>query len=204
MADQIDSVALVYARSLFELAQQAGGPDKVVEVGDELEQISELSRSDRRFGEFTRSPIIQRTARARALNTIFSDNVTDLVLRFLLVLNDKGRLGHLEHIASAYDHLVHESYGRIEVDVFTPMPLEAGQRDSIKERIQSALGREPILYPYTDPSMIGGIKLRIEDQLIDASVSTRLRRMRDQLLRQGASSMRANFDAIVDDDGASG
>ena len=182
MPRRIDALANIYARSLYELAEQAGGRDKIVEVAQELEQTCELARADLTFAEFLGSPIIDKARRGGVLRRIFHGNVTDLVLRFLLVLNEKERLSHLQPIGDAYDQLVHEAFGRIEVDVFTPSPMEADQIEAMKQRIGSALDREPILYAYSDPTMIGGLKLRIGDQLIDGSVASRLRRMKHSLL----------------------
>jgi F-type H+-transporting ATPase subunit delta len=123
--------------------------------------------------------------------------VTDLTLRFLLVLNEKGRLGHLETISDAYDQLVHAAFGRVEVDVFTAAPLGAGQLDSIRSRIGAILGKEPVLYTYADPAMIGGLKLRIGDQLIDGSVASRLRRIKHSLLASGGHDGAARPDDIA-------
>ena len=182
-----DAVAQVYARSLYELADQAGGREKILEVGQELEQICELARENHAFREFLASPIIERQRRSAAVGRVFRNAVTDLTLRFLLVLNAKDRLGHLAVIGEAYDQLVHATFGRIEVDVYTAGALDAAQLEAVKTRLGKALGKEAVLYPYVDPSMIGGIKLRVGDQLIDGSVATRLRRMR-QTLRSGVSA----------------
>ena len=199
MTRHTDALSGVYARSLYELAQDAGGRDKIVEIADEIEQVCELARGNRGFREFLGSPIIDRGRRADALRGIFRERVTDLMLRYMLVLNDRGRLGHLEAIGNAYDQLVHEAFGRVEVDLFTPAPLDPGQLDAIKQRIGTALGKEPVVYAYTDPSMIGGLKLRIGDQLIDGSVAARLRRMRHRFLTTGAAALRENFDRILQD-----
>jgi F-type H+-transporting ATPase subunit delta len=200
---QTDALATVYARSLYELAEQAGGEVKIVEVGGELEDIAELARADRRLREFLRSPILNRAARSESLKRMFGNRVTDLTLRFLLVLNAKGRLARLEAMAAAYDRLVQEAFGRVEVNVYTPAPLGQGQLDAVAERIRRALGKEPVLHPYTDPSMIGGLKLRIGDQLIDGSVASRLRRLKNTLMNQGAATVRERARRILDEGGLS-
>ncbi len=199
MTRRTDALAQVYARSLYELAEQAGGREKILEVAEELEQTCELVRSDKAFGEFLGSPIIDRARRGGALGKIFHGRVTDLVLRFLLVLTRKGRLGHLESIADAFDQLVHESFGRVEVDVYTPGDLDAEQLDSLKKRIGTALEKEPILHHYADPSLLGGLMLRIGDQLIDGSVAGRLRRMRQGLLSSGGPALRNRVAAIIEE-----
>ena len=199
MATYTDALAQVYARSLYELAEEAGGRQKIVEVGQEIEQLCELARSDKAFGEFLASPIINKGERSRSLRHIFDGNITDLTLRFLLVLNEKGRLGHLSPIEEAYDQLVHEAFGRVEVDLYTAVPLEAQDLESIKKRIQKALSKDPVLYSYTQPSMIGGIKLRIGDQLIDGSVSSRLRRLKQTLKTSGFSALRNRLSSLIEE-----
>ena len=181
-----DAVARVYAKSLYELAEEAGDRSKILQVASELEGICELARNNKSFGEFLGSPILDRARRAASLRRICHEKVTDLSLRFLLVLIEKERLKHLELISEAYDQLVDTALGRIEVDVYTATPIDEEQLDSIKNRISTALGKEAILYSYVDQEMIGGLKLFIGDQLIDGSVASRLRRMNKQLRVRGA------------------
>lgn len=197
-----DALAQIYAHSLFELARDAGGQEKIIEVGKELEQICELARADHAFREFLASPIIDAKKRSDSIRRIFNDRITDLALRFLLVLNDKVRLGHLEAINFTYEHLVHESQGRVEVDIITPGPLGDEQVEVIKQRIQQAIGQEPVLHCSTEPDMLGGLKLRIGDQLIDGSVATRLRRLRQNLMTKGSASVRERMDRIIEEGSA--
>ncbi len=200
---QADALAQVYAKSLFDLAQQAGGREKIEEVSDELEQIVELMRSDRKLREFLSSPVIDEKKRQASLQRMFANRVTDLTLRFLLVLNDRHRLGHLESISEAFSHLVQEAFGRIEVDVYTATPLEANQRAAITQRIRDALGREPVIHPYVDRSLIGGVRLRIGDQLIDGSVVSSLRKLRQTLLTSGSAVVRERIAGLIDEGRAS-
>jgi F-type H+-transporting ATPase subunit delta len=199
MATQTDALAQIYARSIYALAEEAGGMEKIFEVETELEEICELARGDRQFAEFMASPIIDRAKRGDALSRIFRDRITDLTLRFLLVLNEKGRLGHIEPINAAYNQLVQTAHGKIEVDVFTATDIDEAQASAIGERIRSAMGKEPVLHRYRDGSMLGGIKLRIGDQLIDGSVSTRLRRLRQGLLAGGHTAVQARIDRIIEE-----
>ena len=199
MSMQSDALANVYARSLFELATDAGGNDKIVEIADELEQICELARQNAEVQLFFSSPIIDVTKRSKTLSAIFTNRVTDLTLRFLLVLNAKGRLNHIESINVAFDLLVQEAFGRIEVDVFTPYELDENAISSIKERVQSMLNKEPVLHPYVDKAMLGGLKLRIGDQLIDGSVQTKLRRLSESIKNSGGTAIRENFETYLED-----
>lgn len=154
---QTDALAQIYARSLFELAEQAGGTEKVIEIADELGQIGSLLRTDEGLGEFFASPIIDKAKRGESLRRMFADRITDLTLRFLLVLNAKERLGHFTKINAAFEDLVQEAANRVEVELYTPAPLGEPQLESIRSRIQEAIGKTPILLPDTDETMIGGL-----------------------------------------------
>jgi F-type H+-transporting ATPase subunit delta len=194
---QPDAVARTYARSLYELADAAGGRARVEEVMGELEEILDLARGNGAFGEFLASRSVSSEARGASLDRIFRGRVTDLTLRFLLILNEKGRIGSLPAIAAAFDSLVQERFGRIEVDVVTAAPIDAAASLSLRERLARALRKEVVLHAYTEPAMIGGVKFRIGDQLIDASVATRLRRMRDKIDAAGGAALRDRIDDII-------
>lgn len=195
-----DALADTYARSLFELADQAGGRDTVESVLGELEDILELARSEPRFGEFLSSRTLPTAARAASLSRIFAGRIQDLTLRFLLLLNARGRLGYLIPIVAAFDALVQQRFGRVEVDVFTAEPVEPEQLRFLHRRLEQILGREPILHPYVDPTMLGGVRLRIGDRLIDASLATQLRRLRDRLASEGPAQVRLRASRIIDED----
>lgn len=198
---QPDALATVYARSLLELADEGGGQERIESVLGQLEDILDMARADAHFGEFLASRVLSTANRAASLRKIFEGNCDDLVLRFLLVLNEKGRLGHLVAIVAAYDAVVQERFGRIEVDVFTASPVEFAELDGIKSRLSTILGKEVVVHPYTDESMIGGVKLRIGDQLVDASLASRLRRMRDSLHVSGGAELRARASRIIEQAG---
>ena len=199
-SETVDAVARVYAQSLLELADAAGGDDKIVETGGELSVIAEMIREEAEVAEFLRSPIVDSDKRAEALRRIFEGRVSDLVLRFMLVLNGKGRLGEFGAMTSAYDQLVNERMGRVEVDVMTiDGSLGADQLALLAEKVKAKLGQEPVFHQYADDSLIGGIVLRVGDQLIDGSVRGQLRRMREELLASGSTRVRAGADDFLAD-----
>ena len=197
----IDAIARVYAQSLFELAEAAGGDAKISETGDELQAVVGIVEGDPKISEFLRSPIVDRNRRGASLRTVFDGRVSDLLLRFLLVLNDKGRLGRVEDVAAAYEELLNARFGKVEVDVFTVEgSLDDAQLSLLADKVRARLGKEPVFHQYADPSLIGGLVLRVGDQLIDGSVRGRLRGLREAILDRGSSTVRANGDAFLSDD----
>lgn len=196
----IDAVARVYAQSLLELAEAAGGDAKIAEIGEELEAVLEIVRGDAMIAEFLRSPIVDRHKRGASLRTVLDGRVSDLLLRFLLVLNDKGRLGRVDDIAAAFEELLNQRFGKVEVDVYTvDGRLDDAQLSLLAEKVRTRLGKEPVFHQYADASLIGGLVLRVGDQLIDGSVRGRLRGLREAILGNGSSSIRARGDAFLSD-----
>ena len=193
-----DALANIYAKSLYAEAFAAGGRERVEAVQGQFEDLLEMTRTDKTFNEFLASRVIPTTEREVSLKKILSGKIDELLLRFLLVVNRKDRLGHIVPIAAAYDQVVQQQFGRVEVDVITAAPLEQGQLGGVKDRLGKALGKEVVVHTYTEAAMIGGVKFRIGDQLIDASVQTSLRKIRDQLNTHGDAAVRGKIDRIIE------
>jgi F-type H+-transporting ATPase subunit delta len=194
---QPDALARTYAASLYELCEARAGKAGVEECLGELEEILDLARGNARFSEFMSSRSVAAAARGRSLDKIFRGTVSDTTVKFLQVLNKKGRMSHLPAIVQAFDNIVQSKLGRVEVDAYTAEPMTVEGKERLRDQLARALSRDVVIHPYTEPAMIGGVKLRIGDQLVDASVATRLRRMKDQLGTQGLSRLRAKIDSIM-------
>lgn len=190
---QPSAISQVYAHSLYDLAHRAGGREAVEGALAELEDVLEIARSNPRFGEFLASRAISAKERKASIERIFKGRASDLVVRFLQVLNNKTRLASLPSIAAAYDGIVQEKFGRVEVDVITSEPLPTEELSRVRDRLAASLGKDVIVHPYVEEQMLGGVKFRIGDQLIDASLAAQLRQMRDQIQTKGIASLRAKI-----------
>ncbi|MFN9993548.1 MAG: ATP synthase F1 subunit delta [Phycisphaerales bacterium] len=194
---EVNAVANVYAKSLCQLAESKGGRAAIESCLEELQSILEIARSDAKFGEFLSSRAVSSTDRAKSIEKIFKGRVSDTTLNFILVLNDKGRLANLPSIVEAFDKAVQDKFGRIEVDVFTAEAITDDLKTTLSTKLKNVLGKEVVLHSYIDASMIGGVKLRVGDQLIDGSVAMQLRAMRDRIDNQGGSQLRARISNII-------
>ena len=72
------------------------------------------------------------------------------------------------------------------MQVTTARQLDGGQEEAIRQRISQVLGKNPILHKHVDESIIGGLVVRVGDKVMDASVKTQLKSMRERLLASGA------------------
>lgn len=193
-----DALAQVYARSLFDLAEAAGGRDEAESVLGELEDILELARENRLFSEFLATRVIPGDARDASLVKMLDGRASDLVVRFLRLLNRKGRLSHLPPITAAFENLVQAAFGRIEVDLFTAEAIDTATQETFRATLAEKMGKEIILHAYVEPAMLGGVKLRIGDQLVDDSLASQLSRMRDRLTTDGSASLRSRSGEVIE------
>lgn len=199
-----DAVDKIYAASLFELVEAKGGREMLESISGELDELVELVRQEPKLGELFASRIIPVRDKETSLRHIFEGRISQVLLNLFLVLNEKDRPGRLLSITAAYQAMVQERFGRVEIDVFTRHAIPQDQVDAIRRRLEATLGREPVLYTYTDPGMIGGIRMQLGDRLLDASVATRLQKMRQSMKVDGAARMRARFEEAFSDEEGQG
>ncbi len=170
---------LSYAQSLLELASEQNQAEP---IGQEIGQLAEVIEQNPTFAAYLADPGIGQEDRANVLKHTFSGKVSPLMWNFIGVLNLKRRLKNLPEIASAYDDLLDEKLGKIEVDVTVAQKLSADQLEQVRQRVSAALKKDAVIHQYVDESIIGGLLLRVQDKLIDASVKSQLHSLREQLL----------------------
>lgn len=176
--DKQIAVAQVYSRAMHDLAVSRNEADALAE---ELEGLAAHTRDDADLDTFLSSPLIDAGDRAASLERMFRGKISDLLLNSLQVINRKGRLGLLGPIAEAY-HLIHQEHlGRVDVHVATAVPLGTALRQRLVSALEEHSGRQPQLIEEVDPSLIGGIVMKIDDEKIDASVIHEIDRLRRRL-----------------------
>jgi F-type H+-transporting ATPase subunit delta len=173
------SVATAYARPLLELANEQNQAEA---IGKELSALRELVESNRTFAEFLANPGVSEAERAQLLDRVFKGRASPLLMNFLRVLNTRGRLGMLAQVSEAYDDLLDELFGKIEVDVTVAQRLTPEGMEEVRRSVSQALGKEAVVHQYVDDSIIGGLVLRVQDRLIDASVRSQLRTLKNQMM----------------------
>jgi F-type H+-transporting ATPase subunit delta len=176
---EYNTTAATYAQALIELAKQQ---DQAEPIGAELDDLKRVIDAEPSFKTFLQDPAIGREERAGVIDRAIRPHVGPLVANFIGVLQVHGRLGLLDQIASAYKDLLDQMLGKIEVDVTVAQRLSDEELEQVRQRVSAALKKDAVVRQSVDESIIGGLVLRVEDKLIDASVRSQLAAMKDQLL----------------------
>lgn len=179
-----DIVGRVYAQALLELAQEQGQVDAVAE---EVQQLLPVIAEGGELHRLLTNPAIGDSERGEIVKRVFAGKVSPLLYKMLRVLGDKRRLASLPEFAAGYLLAVAEKRGQIEVQAFVATELDAAAAKQVADQIGQALGKTVSLTQKVDPSLIGGLKIKIGDRLIDASVASQLRNMKNKMIAAGRS-----------------
>ena len=177
--DHQSSTAIAYAEALLELANEASSAE---ETGQELRDIRQVVQENEKFAQMLADPVISADERGKFLHRIFDGRASQLIMHFLGLVNQKGRLSLLSSISQAYDDLLEQQQGIVEVDVTVAQALGNKELEDLAQKVSNTLKREAVVHQYVDESIIGGLVLRVKDQLIDGSVRAQLTAMRRKLL----------------------
>ena len=168
----------MYARALFEAAQEEGRLDGVAgdlgALADALEQVPELHNA------LLRNPEVDPAGKAAVLEEI-STGADELVRNFVRLVAEKGRAGELAQMREELDALVAQAQNRLTVELKTAHELSDREAKSIIGTIEQASGRTVEASRSVDPELIGGIVLQVGSFRVDGSVRGRLERLHYEL-----------------------
>ncbi len=174
------AVSRRYAQALLDAAEKQGQVDPAIEELEEV--VAEVFGRFPRFTEMMASERVPTSERDRILVEVLGGRASDLMLRFLRVLNRHGRLGLIRAVAAEARLAWDRRNRRIPVLVRSVIPLGDDQIAALRDRLSGLVAGTPILSFSTDPALIGGLVVQIGDQLYDASVRSRLAKLRHRLI----------------------
>ncbi|HUO10158.1 MAG TPA: ATP synthase F1 subunit delta [Phycisphaerae bacterium] len=201
MADnefQVESIGAVYAQALINEGQKQNA---LAEITDDVRGIGQLLKEDEAFFAFTQALTIGEDERLNSLKKIFEGRVHPLTLNVLQSLARRDRLMFLRGLVEAFETILKEMSGHVDVELICASELNPGTLERIKQSLiqkaGAAEGKAVDLKIKIDPSLIGGITLRIDDTLIDGSVATQLAKMEEQLKSRGIGQLQGRLNSVV-------
>ncbi len=175
-------IARNYAETLLALAERHGGRATAEEFLRHIEELADLLEREPRVREFLVTPRVSGAAKQQALRATLAGRVPELFLRFVLVVVEKRRQALLREIASAYRDRVDEMLGRVRVSVAISHAPDARLQEEIRRALEARLGKTVIPTFSVDPDLLGGVVVRIGDQILDGSLRSRATHLRRRLL----------------------
>ena len=196
----VERIACVYAEAFLNavVAKNESVDDAVTEFDSFVEDV--LNRNEK-FEAVLMSAIITGDAKSGMIERIFTGKASTTFLSFLRVLARHDRLDILRAIYRELHKLDDKRRGRIPVVITTAVELPDEAFDGIAAGLGKRLGGEPVIRKAVDPSVIGGIVVRVGDTIYDASIASQLLNVRQNMIDRSTHEIQSRRDRFRNTEG---
>jgi F-type H+-transporting ATPase subunit delta len=172
-----------YATALFELALEAGAVDSALA---DLQRFDALLDESSDLARLVRSPVFTADVQSKALAAVIDKvEIQGLAAQFLQVVTSNRRLFAVRDIIKAYGALVARHKGEVTAHVTVAEPLSDAHRDEIRNTLNAVTGKDVRVDVTVDPSIIGGLVVKLGSRMVDSSLRTKLNALKHAMKEVG-------------------
>jgi ATP synthase F1 delta subunit len=175
----MEEIAAVYARSLFEVAQEQ---NKLDTVREQVGAFADALDDTRELQVFFFSPYFSTQEKQDGLGRAVTD-ADDTVVNFLKLLIENHRMPVIFRVRRGFDELWLKENKRLPVQVTSAVTLDSATVDQIGARIAEQTGQRIDITSTVEPDILGGLVIRVGNSILDASIRNRLEQLRKQVAR---------------------
>ncbi len=175
----MEEIADVYARALFEVAEER---DLLDPIHDELTQFSDALSENRQLQTFFFSPYFSTEEKKAGLKKAVT-GADPAFMNFLEALIERHRMPAIFRIKARYQDMWEDARDLLPVELTSAIELDSATVASIGDRVGEQTKRTVELKSTVDPDILGGIVLRVGNVILDASIRNRLEQLRKQVAR---------------------
>ena len=169
-----------YALALYEVAEKKGKVDEYIK---DLKEICNIIKSNKDFYEVIKHPQISTKKKKKTFINIFKGHIDEELLSFLLILIEKDRIMYLKEKLNQLEKIDLERKNTFKGIVKTTVSLTEEEYNALKDKLEKKYNKHIILEQIIDPEILGGIYLRINNDVIDDTVKSKLDELRNLMLR---------------------
>ncbi|MDD3853552.1 MAG: F0F1 ATP synthase subunit delta [Syntrophomonadaceae bacterium] len=172
------SVARRYAEAFFSIAQETG---KVDQFQQELEKVVQIISETEHLQEYLDHLLIPPKEKKELVGKIFTDQISSTTLNFISMIIDKRRGNYIGLIVDEYKVMADETRNIAMADIISAREVSEEDIKILADKLSASTGKTVQLKLTVDPTLLGGVKIRMGDQVIDATVAKKLDMLREQL-----------------------
>jgi F-type H+-transporting ATPase subunit delta len=182
--DSLSGVAGRYASALYDLATEKHAADDVAAALDKFEALIDGSDDLKRL---VKSPVFSAQEQIKALDAVLNKaQIAGIAANFIRLVAAKRRLFVISDMIAAYRRLNDKAKGLVRADVTVAGPLKPDHEAALREALAGVTGGKTVdLNVKTDPSIIGGLVVKLGSRMVDASVRTKLNSIRTRMKEVG-------------------
>jgi F-type H+-transporting ATPase subunit delta len=174
------SVARRYAEAFFSIARDS---NKIDDYQTELEKVVKAIQEVDNLKEYMTHLLIPAKAKKDVLKQLFAETISPVTLNFIMLIVEKKRETYLEVIVDEFKDMADEFRNIAKVDLIAANEVSEEDAKFLAEKLSATTGKTVQLNLKVDPALIGGVKLRMGDQIIDGTVAKKLEMLREQLIQ---------------------
>ena len=175
----MEEIATVYARSLFEVAQEKGNLD---DVREQLGEFADALDGDQQMQVFFFSPYFSTQEKEEGLDKVVTD-ADPIFLNFLKLLIEKHRMPAVFRVRRTFDEMWRAENKLLPVEITSAVELDKSTVKQIGDRIGEQTDQKIEVSARVEPEILGGIVVRVGNSIIDASIRARLEQLRKQVAK---------------------
>ena len=179
----VSGVSGRYATALFDLARDEKSIDA---VKADLDKFDAMLADSADLKRLVRSPVFSAESQSKALAAVLDKaGISDISAKFLKVLTVNRRLFAVGDVIRAFSALVAKFKGEATADVTVAETLNDKNLDALKAALKSVTGKEVALNVKVDPSIIGGLVVKLGSRMVDSSLRTKLNSIKHAMKEAG-------------------
>jgi F-type H+-transporting ATPase subunit delta len=168
-----------YALALYDIAERKGKVDEYIE---NIREIVELMEGNSELYNLLKRPQISTSKKKKTFETIFRGRIDDELLSFFLILIEKHRMLFLREKLIELEKIRLEKRNIILAEIKTVIPLVEDERQALRGKLESMYGKNIVFTERVDSSILGGVYVRVGNDVIDGTVKTKLNEMKELIL----------------------
>ena len=174
---ELTPLARPYAKALFSSALES---KKIDEMASELKTMALASKTDGVINTIE-NPALSRQDVVNVLFNLFEESISETSKKLIEILAENKRLNLIETIFVIYQELLEEHKEQKSVEVFVAVDPGKEAKQNIEQKLKSTYGKDANIYFSKDPSMMGGLSIKIGDEMLDLSVKGKIKKLVNQL-----------------------
>lgn len=172
-------VSKTYGDALFELAIEKDTLDALL---TEVETVLDILKENEEFVSLMCHPEIDQEEKSKILKTVFDGRVSEDLMGLLMTVEEKGRFKEIEDVFAYFIARAQEHKGIGTAHVASAVALNESEKKALEDKLLETTSYHSFVMDYqVDPSLIGGMRIRIGDRVVDSSIRTKLDSMANTL-----------------------
>ncbi len=172
----MNRISKEYAAALFSLAGEKG---QEAQYGEALKRVQKAFEAEPEYQELLNTPAVPASERAELAGKAFGGAVPEEVLSLIRLLSGRGYIREFGEITAEYFRLLDHMKRVSSASVCSAVPLSEAEKDLLKKKLEKISGRNVVMTYSSDPSLLGGVVVEMDGKVIDGSLRSRLRQIKE-------------------------